>query len=96
MPLPRSCSGVGRLAVVGAVCRYGRDHAFCLPERGRHLRCIVGVTLGQHVRRDLARFGVDGQVQLALLPAHTAVPLSIPLASTISAAAACPPAVSKR
>lgn len=39
----------------------------------RHLRRVVGRALRQHVRDDLARAGVHGQVQLTPLPLPAAV-----------------------
>ena len=88
-PLVRSCSrplapkGPSTHAptpIIGAVRRYGRDHALDLPEQGRHLGRVVGVTLGQHVRRDLTSVGIDGEMKLAPLPPRTAALLGIPLA----------------
>ncbi len=73
-------SGVSGLAVAGAVRGDGGSHALRLPEQGRHLGRIVGVTLGQHVGCDLARASIHGQVELAPLPAQSAVLLGIPFA----------------
>lgn len=39
----------GRFAVVAAVCRYGRNHAFSRPGQGRHLGRVAGMPFGQHV-----------------------------------------------
>ncbi len=85
MALPcRSCC-TGGLAVIGAVRGHGRDHALGLPKQGRHLGGIVGVTLGQHMRGDLARVGVGGKVQLA--PSPQAIPRRGNLQSRLEAGA---------
>lgn len=56
-----------RLTVVGTVRRHGGDHAVGLPKQGRHLAGIVGGATGQDMGGDLARVGVDDQMQLAPL-----------------------------
>jgi hypothetical protein len=51
-----------------------------LLEQDRHLAGIYGFLAGQHTRDDLARFGINGQMQLAPGPAGSAVLVTIPLA----------------
>ena len=64
---------VKRVAVVGAVGGHAGDDALGLAQQVRHLRRIVGLPVGQQVRRDLAGVGVHGHVQLQPAPACPAV-----------------------
>ena len=77
--LARPGRGIGRLAIVGAVRGQARDGALHCPQQVRHLRRVVGCALRQHVRGDLARAGVHGQVQLHPAPLPAAVLGRVPL-----------------
>ena len=48
-----------------------------LPEQIRRLSRVIGVAVGQHVRGDLTGGGIHDEVQLAPLPACSAVLLGI-------------------
>jgi len=82
VPRAQRVEWLRRVTIIGAVRRHGRDYTLSLPKQGRHLGDIVGVTLGQHVGRDLACVGIDSEVQLAPFAARPAVLFSIPLALT--------------
>jgi hypothetical protein len=71
---------VDRLAVVGAVRDHARDAALRLPEQGWRPDCVIRVAIRQHMRGDLAGAGINGEMQLAPVPACSTMLLGIPLA----------------
>jgi hypothetical protein len=71
---------VDRLAVVGAVDRDARDLALDLGEQVRHLIGIIGLVARQDAGGDLARAGIESEVELAPGATRPAVLLFLPLA----------------
>jgi hypothetical protein len=73
---------VNRLAVIGTIRNNAGDPSFHCRQQSRHLRDVAAILVCQDVRRDLTRFGVESQMQLAPLPWLATVLLGIPLALT--------------
>lgn len=68
------------LAVVSTVRRDARDLALDLAEQARHLTSVIGLVAGQDAGGDLARIGVQREVELPPGAARPAVPSLLPLA----------------
>jgi hypothetical protein len=49
-----------------------------LPEQGWRPDCVIRVAIRQHMRGDLAGAGINGEMQLAPVPACSTMLLGIP------------------
>ena len=64
---------VGRLAVIGTVRRDARDFALDLLEQVRYPTGAIGLVAGQDTGDDLARVGIESEMELAPGPAGPAM-----------------------
>ena len=75
------CNGlVGGSPIIGAVRRDRGNGPLDVSEQKRHLCCVIGTPLGQHVSGDLTAAGVNGEMQLAPVPSGSTVLGRIPFA----------------